>query len=228
MSIFAGFSAGKTVGASSTGGYSFGTASSIFVASTEGRSSTGGRSSSKSAAAAGFDHRNSGGGGIFGSTEQSQPAPPPLPPTNRRLSSQYEDVLARRNNSHEASKKAAPPKLEMTGNHTEDMKKLLEQLKGLEASSPTNGTQQRVSFNESDEAPDTAFDDLRETTMRLMKVMPNSPGQAAPASSPRPPVSSGPGYDAGKDDPATRQAEEAIRDQMRALSRAKQSGGGRE
>uniref|UniRef100_A0A7S0BCU0 Uncharacterized protein n=1 Tax=Pyrodinium bahamense TaxID=73915 RepID=A0A7S0BCU0_9DINO len=121
------------------------------------------------------------------------------------------------NASRRASQVQAPALVEMTGNQAEDMKKLLEQLKGLEATPSPGARANRMSIMAgNDEVPMSAYDDLRDTTQKLVELMNKSPNGKSPGAT----LHTGE-LDAQEDDGTTRIHEEAVRDKMRDLSRAK-------
>mmetsp|Transcript_55791 Transcript_55791/g.172947 ORF Transcript_55791/g.172947 Transcript_55791/m.172947 type:complete len:370 (+) Transcript_55791:80-1189(+) len=92
------------------------------------------------------------------------PAPPPA---------DYASKAAPGGGGHQPAQKAAPPPpVELTGDQNEDMKRLLQQLNSLQATSPTTGVKRSMSMHDSDEVPGSAFDDLRDTTMKLVALMP--------------------------------------------------------
>mmetsp|Transcript_105522 Transcript_105522/g.315183 ORF Transcript_105522/g.315183 Transcript_105522/m.315183 type:complete len:382 (+) Transcript_105522:78-1223(+) len=108
----------------------------------------------------------------FGMSREASPEPPPLPPPPPSQSAKaFSKVVVP--NAPVAVKKSVPeiPLVEMTGNQTEDMKRLLAQLNGLQVTSPSGGHVQKIMPHD-DEVPATAFDELRDTTMKLMAVMP--------------------------------------------------------
>lgn len=93
------------------------------------------------------------------------------------------------------------------------MKRLLAQLKDLEATSPSDGNKLNYAPQEAAEAPDSAFDELRDTTMKLMSLMPSKDqrtGGTEDAASQR-----------LADHDLSHGAEEALKDQLRNLAQAK-------
>jgi len=97
-----------------------------------------------------------------------------------------------------------------------DMKKLLEQLQCLQVTSPSGGGGARKGVSSEDaEAPSNAFDELRDATTKLVRMVgPASPSMGANGG--ELPSSSGD----GEDESSEFMREEAIKEKMRSLASA--------
>lgn len=219
MSIFAKWSGGGTLNASSAGGMAVGSAS-VFVPPRAVSSVGGADGFEYSPAAAGGGR----GGGIFGADERS------LPPAGPGGMSKGAPPGSPKRGKAKREKEAPPPEpsiqsylekpkpvdmskfnLKKNGN-ADDIKNLLSQLKQSEAQpfdiSPGGTARAEID----DEPPMSAYDDLRDITAKLAEV-----GKPSPPTSP----SGGAGIefrDASEDDNLKMQ-EEAIKETMHNISR---------